>query len=653
MNLVVKGTYKNSFYRRDLQVFRGLAVLVVIGFHSGQTFLPLGYLGVDTFFVISGFVITPMILNYLLITNGLTTNKSFLNNYLHFLENRFYRLFPALITSLIFSALLIFLLAPISDHERFAKQGIFALFGLGNIGAYLFNGNYFDPNPNPLIHLWFLAVEIQFYALFPLFLFIFLRVLINHQKLLYVNYLFVIMLSFLSFANPILMAPLYSLFGIERFEQISFYSTFDRVWQFGLGGLTYVCSTKKQIYTQRFGLQFLLLLSFAIILLDFFQFSSLTNTILVTCLSALLILTRALDSIPKNIQVFLEFIGYRSYSIYLVHMPILYVINYSPILNRLNQDYPVLLTLFGLILSITFGAWNFVLIESRFRGKTSDVRKKQQKIQTVAIFAFALGALTIMMMGYRSYYWGLETDRKTPPPYVEEFGSDCNWESSLSPVCESRVVDPNDTLILIGDSYATQISQVVNEVGNSLGWNVISKTNANCPIMFVDSHDSLTKECARSNLSTLNWVRNNRPGAIVVSNRVHSGLDLKIMTDSIYKLSDYSARVLVIGNTPEFPDSESFMKRRPVLMQLAGEYLPPKQFRLESMNSNSKKLSDKFLGEIQSKGVEVLDLWSLFCDDLYCRRHDTSGWLYFDGNHLSLAGANRLKPILSVVIGRW
>ena len=651
--LVLESAYKDNFYRRDLQVFRGLAVLVVIGFHSRQTFLPLGYLGVDIFFVISGFVITPIILNYLLPTNSFATNKYFLSNYIHFLENRFYRLFPALIALLIFSALLMFLLAPVSDHDRFAKQGILSLAGLGNIGSYLFNGNYFDPNPNPLIHLWSLAVEIQFYVLFPLFLFIFLGVFMNHQRIFYVNYLFVMILSFLSFANPILLAPFYSLFGIERFELISFYSTFDRVWQFGLGGLTYLYSNKKPNHTQRSGLRFLLLLSFVIILLDFFNFSSLTNTIFVTCLSAIIILTRTLDSVPNNIQLLLEYIGYRSYSIYLFHMPIFYVMHYSPILSQLNRDYPLPLTLLALTLSFALGAINFVLIESRFRGKKLFLEKEKKKIQIVVTFVFALGSLIAMMIGHRSYYWDLETDRKTPPPYVKKVDSNCDWESSLVPVCEAFIEDSNRTLLLIGDSYATQISRVVNEVGHSLSWNVISNTNANCPILFVDSHDSLTKECVKSNLSTLNWVKNNRPAAIVISSRLHTGLDLKLMKDSIYELSQYSARVLVLGNTPEFPDGEIFMQRRPILMQLAGEYFPPKQFRIENMNSNSKKLSDKFLSEIQTKGVEVLDLWSLFCDDSYCRRYDTSGWLYLDGNHLSLAGANRLQPILSVVFGKW
>jgi hypothetical protein len=334
-------------------------------------------------------------------------------------------------------------------------------------------------------------------------------------------------------------------------------------------------------------------------------------------------------------------------------MPIFYVINYSPILSQFNQDYPLLLTVLGLILSIALGAWNFVLIESSFRGKKFFLEEKKKKIQIVVIFVFALGTLIVMIIGYRNYYWGQETDRKTPPPYVENVESNCDFGSSLGPECVSFVEESNKTLLLIGDSYAAQISRSVNEIGNSLGWNVIAIANGNCAIKFVDSHDFLSKECIKINLSTLNWVKKNRPAAIIVSMRFHTGLDLKLVKDSIYELSQYSARVLVIGNTPEFPDGESFMKRRPMLMQLAGEYFPPKQFRLENMNSNSKKLSDKFLSEVQTKGVEVLDLWSLFCDELYCRRYDTSGWLYFDGNHLSLVGAERLQPTLSVVIGRW
>ena len=105
-------------YRRDIQILRGIAVLAVVLFHANETYFPFGYLGVDVFFVISGFVITPLILR--IFTDQVNGGR--LHNLKQFYTRRFYRLAPALAFNLVFSAVIIFLLGPIVDHERFALQ---------------------------------------------------------------------------------------------------------------------------------------------------------------------------------------------------------------------------------------------------------------------------------------------------------------------------------------------------------------------------------------------------------------------------------------------------------------------------------------------------------------------------------------------------
>jgi peptidoglycan/LPS O-acetylase OafA/YrhL len=108
-------------YRKDIQVLRGLAVLAVIFYHAKDSLFPLGYLGVDVFFVISGFVVTPLILS--IFTDDANGRKR-LSNLRFFYKRRFYRLAPALAFTLAISAITIFLLGPINDHQRFARQGI-------------------------------------------------------------------------------------------------------------------------------------------------------------------------------------------------------------------------------------------------------------------------------------------------------------------------------------------------------------------------------------------------------------------------------------------------------------------------------------------------------------------------------------------------
>ena len=222
-------------YRRDIQVLRGIALIAVIFFHSNERLFPLGYLGVDVFFVISGFVITPLILQ--LLEQDLTKDR--FSNLRYFFINRYYRLAPSLTVSLLLYVVLIFLLANPADLERFARQGIATLLLVGNFGAYKYSGDYFSSNPNALVHTWSLSVEEQIYIFLPLFL---LVVFHGHKPTkLSVSLIFrlITILSFLLFLFPFILDPIYSLIGIQNSNLLNFYSPVGRIWEFTLGGLTY------------------------------------------------------------------------------------------------------------------------------------------------------------------------------------------------------------------------------------------------------------------------------------------------------------------------------------------------------------------------------------------------------------------------------
>jgi peptidoglycan/LPS O-acetylase OafA/YrhL len=151
--------FSKAKYRKDIQVLRGIAVLAVVLFHAKESSFPLGYLGVDVFFVISGFVVTPLILR---IFTDQENKEGRFSNLKSFYNSRFYRLAPALAVTLAISAISIFLLGPIDDHQRFALQGIATVLLVGNVGAYKYSGDYFSPNPNPLVHTWSLLWKNRF-----------------------------------------------------------------------------------------------------------------------------------------------------------------------------------------------------------------------------------------------------------------------------------------------------------------------------------------------------------------------------------------------------------------------------------------------------------------------------------------------------------
>ncbi len=172
--------------RIDIQVVRGLAVLAVIFFHAEESLFPNGYLGVDVFFVVSGYVITPRLLAIFSISSMKNKNQIF-DDIKKFFLRRFWRLFPALIVILVVASFLLLFLAPFDDQERIGKQGIATIFALGNLGAYKFSGDYFLPNPNPLVHTWSLAIEEQIYLFLPLIMAMWMKAFGKSFRMLFVG----------------------------------------------------------------------------------------------------------------------------------------------------------------------------------------------------------------------------------------------------------------------------------------------------------------------------------------------------------------------------------------------------------------------------------------------------------------------------------
>lgn len=151
-----------SHRRRDIQGLRAIAVLIVVAFHAGLP-LPGGFVGVDVFFVISGFVITAMLRREWVTTGRIRLGTFYLR--------RFKRLAPAVaLVTLVTMALSVLLLSPWGTQQNAAKTGMGAMLGTANFAIAATTGGYFDApaGTNPLLNLWSLSVEEQFYLLFPI-----------------------------------------------------------------------------------------------------------------------------------------------------------------------------------------------------------------------------------------------------------------------------------------------------------------------------------------------------------------------------------------------------------------------------------------------------------------------------------------------------
>jgi peptidoglycan/LPS O-acetylase OafA/YrhL len=388
--------FSETKYRRDIQVLRGLAVLAVVLFHADESYFPLGYLGVDVFFVISGFVVTPLILR---IFTDQANGGERLSNLRFFYKRRFYRLAPALAVTLAVSAISIFLLGPITDGQRFFRQGIATLLLAGNLGAYKYSGDYFSPNPNPLVHTWSLSVEEQIYIFLPLVLMIFLHNRRRLKKVTAVVLGFISAISFISFLFPTILQPLYSRAGVELTSQFSFYSPIDRIWQFTVGGLAFLMLQRYQNREKKIpkGLHLLTVIAIVMILFGPIHSSLKVSSILASLIAVTAIIFKSLDVLPGILISKLEWIGDRSYSIYLVHMPLLYIAKYSPVTQIGNGENRIVQSTIAVLASIFLGALSYSKIENRYRNKGKKGSTLSSGISKVFVFVF-IGPLSIFLL---------------------------------------------------------------------------------------------------------------------------------------------------------------------------------------------------------------------------------------------------------------
>ena len=145
-----------------IQALRGISVIAVFLYHVDSKLFPNGYLGVNIFFIISGYVMAPKIEE--IFHSRIQLRK----NLIKFFQKRFYRLAPAFCFIASINLILLFPFTLISEQNRVLKQTLLAYFGFGNLGAYKYANNYFHPNELAVIHYWSLSTELQIYFFVPI-----------------------------------------------------------------------------------------------------------------------------------------------------------------------------------------------------------------------------------------------------------------------------------------------------------------------------------------------------------------------------------------------------------------------------------------------------------------------------------------------------
>jgi peptidoglycan/LPS O-acetylase OafA/YrhL len=373
-------------YRPEIDGLRSLAIIPVLLFHAGFKFFSGGYIGVDIFFVISGYLITGIILN------EINENKFSL---VHFYERRARRILPILLFIIIFSTLFSWFFLNIYALRSFGESLIGVATFSSNFYFWLKSG-YFSESTElmPLMHTWSLSVEEQFYLIFPI-LMIFLSK-IKKNKLFYVILFLTLCSLFFSIWSVNFTHPLH-----QRIATSAFYLLPTRAWELGVGSIIAIYTVEKKNIGGGLNfpiriLFFIELLGISMILIPVFLFTNVTPfpgyaSISPVIGTGIIILFSNNNTIIGKILAnrYLVFVGLLSYSLYLWHQVVFSFWRNT----HLNTGLAEITKIYLLLLSFALSYFSYKYIEKPFRNR---MFLKQRQILLYSIISL----LIVVFLGF-------------------------------------------------------------------------------------------------------------------------------------------------------------------------------------------------------------------------------------------------------------
>ncbi len=353
-------------YRSEIDGLRAIAVIPVVFFHAGFNFFSGGYVGVDVFLVISGYLITTIILKGL-------ENRTF--SIVNFYERRARRILPALIFIIFITSILSFIFLTRSELSGYFRSVIATLLFYSNFYFWK-TSPYFksESDLEPLLHTWSLSIEEQFYLLFPLLLIFFFKYFKKYIFLLF---------SF-GFISSLLVCQFLALKTSGNFN---FYFTLSRAWELALGAIAaYYLFYNKLVLSNNlkntFSLIGLLLILFPVFLFDRQTLYPSYFTLIPTIGTILIIIFADEQTLVKKFlsTKVLVGVGLISYSFYLWHQPLL-------AFGRISfENFSNINKLLVILISLTLSYFSYNYIEKIFRNRNKVNLKLLSKTLIVSVF---------------------------------------------------------------------------------------------------------------------------------------------------------------------------------------------------------------------------------------------------------------------------
>ncbi|MES0068053.1 acyltransferase [Mesorhizobium sp. M0074] len=637
-------------FRADINGLRAVAVLPVVLYHAGFSWISGGFVGVDIFFVISGFLITSDIIDRI-------DKGEF--SLIEFYHRRVRRIFPALFAMLAACFVMAWLVLPPGELIAFAKSAIAAAFSAANLYFYR-NTDYFTEAATslPLLHTWSLAVEEQFYLLWPLALMALTRWL-RPWSLVIVAGLCVLSIDIAQRLLPVS-------------QPFVFYMLPTRAWELLVGGLLALPAVRA-VDIGHARAEILSACGLALIIGSLFLINDDTPFpglyALPPCLGAAFIIgihrqtmvSKALSIRPAG------FIGLISYSLYLWHWPLLV---FAGIYK--NRDLLVSERIGIVVAALLISTLSWRFVERPFRQKPGAHTARWKWMLPAASATVAACCLSLVIIKGAGFPGrGPDGGPSVQAVKVESAkfqASTCLERGALIPKTGECILGSGNvppTVVLWGDSHAAHLASALDEAAKAAGVSVRQITKAGCapfPGMYLLPSSPMRADCPAFNSAALQSILDDRHVALVIMagrwNTYSVGRSLLSQdghwpsetaskanfTGSIAataaKLAAYGIKTAVVGPAPE-PSTD-------VLTCLVrANFLKEDDAPCSTMPAAQHWRNNQVLAALLPPNVGFIPIIPALCKTGECPLKVGDDILYLDATHLSRAGGHILAPLFA------
>jgi peptidoglycan/LPS O-acetylase OafA/YrhL len=649
-------------YRGDIEGLRAVAILLVVAAHAGVPWLEGGYVGVDVFFVLSGYLITALLVQEVQATGGVRL--------LEFYARRLRRLLPALMLMVVCTiGMAAALLAPFEQLEQTATAGAASIW-LSNVYFAFLKLDYFGPaaDTNLFLHTWSLGVEEQFYVFWPAWLMFLLGtwrwqgVKQDFRRLRYgmavTAGLCLILSVFLTFTQP----------------SWAFYLMPSRAWQFALGALAFLgsmggsCGRSRGMtsggWSDRLGL-FIALSGWAGLILILLSAVFLDAHIpypggwaLLPSIGTAAVLVAGSTPSPASIGRVLSIspfqrVGNVSYAWYLWHWPIL-------LLGATLGSFAEPFYRAGLVaVSLALAILSNRVVETPLR--RSAKLSSRPRLTLATSFVLMVGAVALSAGWMRAtFHWLQQPEQRRyqeirfDMPVLYSMGCDEWFRSARVNLCQFGPEDAEHTAVLMGDSIALQWFPAFFSVYNQPGWRLLVLTKSSCPMVdesfFYKRIGAEYVVCNAWRDAALNTVQSLKPEVVFLGSSADYpfGQDQwESGTERVLNVVAAAARnVFIIRAMHSLPfDGPNCLARRDwrrQLLQSAGDC---------SADAGSPRESEvhAWLEQAASShdNVRVLDLNPLVCLNGRCEAERSGQIVFRDSQHISARYVEALADALA------